>query len=457
MAGTFHGGVHPDDAKSLTETCGLTPLSLPGEVVLPVRQHIGAPARVVVEKGQQVKKGKVIAEAGGFVSSPVHASISGTVKAIEPRLTPMGIKVPCVIIESDGLDEWDDGLNVARDISSLTPEQLRTIIRESGLVGLGGAAFPTHVKLSPPADKPIDTVILNGVECEPFATCDHRLMLEHPDFIVEGLKIIMRVLGCSKAIIGIEKNKPDAIRVMKSAVKDIPGVKVAPLKVKYPQGGEKQLIYSATRRKVPAGGLPMDVGCVVQNVGTAAAIYEAVVYGRPLIQRAVTVTGSGVAKPVNVTARLGDSFARLVEFAGGYTEKAAKLIMGGPMMGIAQFTDDVPVVKGTSCILVLEETAVISDDEIACISCARCVDVCPMGLMPTTISAKVLFERWDDARELGALDCMECGCCSYICPSKRKLLERIKFGKAKLAEIRAREQALKKAAEEKAAAAQSQQ
>jgi len=453
MAGSFHGGVHPDDAKALTNTCAITPMPLPDEVVLPVCQHIGAPATVAVEKGQQVKKGQVIAEPGGFVSTPVHASVSGTVKAVEPRFTPAGVKVTSIIIESDGRDEWAEGLNIPRDISALSPEQLRTLVRDGGLVGMGGAAFPTHVKLSPPADKPIDTAILNGVECEPYSTCDHRLMLEQPDFIVGGLSIIMRILGCSNAVIGIERNKPDALRVMKSAVKNLPGVKVAELKVKYPQGGEKQLIYAVTRRKVPAGGLPMDVGCVVQNVGTAAAVCEAVALGRPLIQRVVTVTGNGLVKPVNVTARLGDSFARLVEFAGGYTDKAAKLIMGGPMMGIAQFTDAVPVVKGTSCILVLEEDRMFAGEERPCISCARCVDVCPMHLLPTTIAVKVQFERWDEVRETGALDCIECGCCSYICPSKRNLLERIKFGKAKLAEIRAREQALKKASEEKAAAA----
>lgn len=455
MAGSFRGGVHPCDAKSLTSACAITEMPLPAEVALPVRQHIGAPAKVIVEKGQQVKKGQIIAEAGGFVSAPVHASISGTVKAVEPRLTPGGAKVPCVVIESDGLDEWADGLNTPRDISGLSPEELRNIVRDSGLVGMGGAAFPTHVKLSPPADKPIDVIILNGVECEPYATCDHRLMLEHPEFIVEGLRIIMRITGAAKAFIGIEKNKPDAIRVMKQAVNGIPGVKVAELRVKYPQGGEKQLIYATTRRKVPAGGLPMDVGCVVQNVGTAAAIHEAVALGRPLVQRIVTVTGSGVAKPVNVIARLGDSFARLVEFAGGYTETVSKLIMGGPMMGIAQFTDEVPVIKGTSCILALDETRVRPVEESPCISCARCVDVCPMNLLPTTMSALVDFERWDDVKEYGALDCIECGCCTYICPSKRKIVERIKFGKAKLAELRAQEQARKKAAEEKAAAAKS--
>ena len=452
MAGSFHGGVHPDDAKALSRGCEIVSMPLPGEVTLPIRQHIGAPAKIIVEKGQQVKKGQVVAESGGFVSAPVHASISGVVKAIETRLTPSGAKVQSVVIESDGLDQWAEGLDTPRNISELTPDKLKTLVRDAGLVGMGGAAFPTHVKLSPPADKPIDTVILNGVECEPFSTCDHRLMLEHPDYILGGLSIIMKILGCSRAFIGIEKNKPDAIKIMKQAVKGVPGVKVTELRVKYPQGGEKQLIYAVTRRKVPAGGLPMDVKCVVQNVGTAAAVYEAVALGRPLIQRIVTVTGDGVMKPVNVMARLGDSFARLIEFAGGYSADAAKLIMGGPMMGISQFTDEVPVIKGTSCILVLGEGKAESVEEYPCISCARCVDVCPMNLLPTTMSNQVEFERWDDLRAYGATDCIECGCCTYICPSRRRIVERIKFGKAKLAEIRAREQARKKAAEEKAAA-----
>lgn len=451
MAGSFQGGVHPDDAKALSKTCETITLPLPQEVILPVGQHIGAPAKVIVENGQQVKKGQMVAEPGGFVSSPVHASISGIVKAVEPRLTPFGTKVLSVVIESDDLDEWAEGLNSPHDFSGFSPEQLRNIVRDSGLVGMGGAAFPTHVKLTPPADKPIDTVIINGVECEPYATCDHRLMLEHPESIVGGLKIIMKILGCSRGFIGIERNKPDAIKVMKETVKGVPGVKVVDLKVKYPQGGEKQLIYAITKRKVPAGGLPMDVGCVVQNVGTAAAIHDAVSLGRPLIQRIVTVTGNGVIKPINVLARLGDSFARLIEFAGGYTEKANKLIMGGPMMGIAQFTDDVPVVKGTSCILVLEEGKALEEEQ-PCISCARCVDVCAMNLLPTTMAALVDLERWDELKKHGALDCIECGACTYICPSRRRVVEKIKFGKFRLNQIKAREEALKCAAEEKAGA-----
>ncbi len=452
MAKTFPGGVHPEDGKSLSKACTIEELPIPSEVVLPVRQHIGAPAKIIVQKGDAVKKGQVVAEAGGFVSVPVHASISGTVKAVEPRYTPLGIKVESVVIESDGADEWAEGLNISRDYASMSPDDMRKAISAAGIVGMGGAAFPTHVKLSPPSDKTIDTVILNGVECEPFATCDHRLMLERAGDIVEGLGIIMTILGCKKGYIGIELNKPDAIKVMKEAVKGVSGVSVTGLKVKYPQGGEKQLIYAVTRRRVPAGGLPMDVGCVVQNVGTAVAVYEAVAMNKPLIQRVVTVTGSGVRKPVNVVARIGVSFASLIEKAGGLTEKAAKLINGGPMMGIAQFTDDVPVLKGTSCILALEEDRVDLGCQQPCISCARCVEVCPMNLMPTSIARFVDNEKWNEAREYGAMDCIECGSCSYICPAKRKLVESIKFGKTVLNRMRAEEQAKKKAQEEQSKA-----
>ena len=443
MAGTFRGGVHPDDAKSLSSSCAIIDQPVPSTVILPLRQHIGAPSTVVVEKNQTVKKGQMVADAGGFVSVPVHASISGTVQAIEPKVSPAGMKVMSVIIESDGEDVWDEGLNVKRDISGMTPEDMRNAVRECGLVGLGGAAFPTHVKLSPPKDKSIDTLILNGVECEPYATCDHRLMLEQPDKIIEGMKILMGILGCSMGSIGIEKNKPDAIKVMQDAIKDLNNIKVAGLNVKYPQGGEKQLIYAMTKRKVPAGGLPMDVGCVVQNVGTASAVYDAVVFGKPLIDRVVTVTGNGVKKPVNILARMGDSFSSLIESAGGYTDNVAKLIMGGPMMGIAQYTDEVPIVKGTSCILAMNDHEAELGEEKPCISCAMCVDVCPMNIIPTMLATFVEHEKWDEVKSYNALDCIECGCCTYICPTKRLLVQNIKFGKAKLAEIRAKEQAEK--------------
>ena len=445
MANTFKGGVHPDDAKSLSSSSAIVDQPVPSTVVIPVRQHIGAPAKVVVEKGQAVKKGQVVAEAGGFVSVPMHASISGVVKGIEPLLSPAGMKVMSVVIEGDGSDQWDEGLNSGRDISAMTPDEMRDAVRAAGLVGLGGAAFPTHVKLSPPKDKPIDVLILNGVECEPFSTCDHRLMLEHPGDIIEGLKILMTILGCSTAYIGIERNKPDAVKVMRDAVKELKNVRVTDLRVKYPQGGEKQLIYAITRRKVPAGGLPMDVGCVVQNVGTAAAVYHAVALRKPLIERVVTVTGSGVKKPVNVRVRIGNRIDALIEQAGGYTDSAAKLIMGGPMMGVSLFTDEVSVVKGTSCILVMDEREISAGEEKQCISCAMCVDVCPMYLVPTTLASLVEHQRWDEVKAYHALDCIECGCCTYICPTKRRLVENIKFGKAKLTELRAKEQAEKSA------------
>lgn len=446
MAKTFRGGVHPDDAKSLTEKKQVETIPLPAEVVIPVRQHIGAPSKVCVEKGQHVAKGDVIADAGGFVSVPQHASLSGTVKAIEQRRSPLGQFVECVIIESDGEDKWAEGMGVERDTSSMSPQEMLESVKNAGIVGLGGAAFPTHVKLSPPKDKPIDTVILNGVECEPFATCDHRLMLERPGDIVNGLSYIMTILGCTNAVIGIENNKPDAIKAMKDAVKGLKGVSVAGLKVKYPQGGEKQLIYAVTGRKVPAGGLPMDVGCVVQNVGTAAAVHDAVKYNRPLIERNVTITGNGVNAPYNSHARLGTPFSHLIEQAEGYTEDAAKLIMGGPMMGIAQSSDDVPVIKGTSCLLVLSDKKAVTGEEHPCISCGRCVDVCPMSLVPSMIASFVEHKRWDDVAEYRAADCIECGSCTYICPTKRRLVEYIKYGKTTLARMRAQKQQEQKTA-----------
>ncbi|MFC1541512.1 electron transport complex subunit RsxC [Candidatus Latescibacterota bacterium] len=441
MAGTFFGGVHPDDSKSISNTCEITKMPVPSVVVLPISQHIGAPAKIIVEKDQTVSKGEIVAEAGGFVSAPVHATVSGTVTAIEPRITSFGRKIPCVVIESDGEDRWADGINAKQDISSINTKDKLDLIRNAGIVGMGGAAFPSHVKLSPPDDKPIDTVILNGVECEPYSTCDDRLMIERPGDIVEGLKIIMEILNCKRGYIGIENNKPLAIKAMQNAVKDVDGITVEKLIVKYPQGGEKQLIYAITKRKVPAGGLPMDVGCVVQNVGTSGAIFEAVSLKKPLVERIVTVTGKGVTKPVNVLARLGDSVSSLIEFAGGYFENAGKLIMGGPMMGIAQFSDEVPVMKGSSCILVMNEDEADTGKQLPCISCARCVDVCPMRLMPSTLGTLVEYEHWDELGDYGIFDCIECGSCSYICPVKRKLVEYIKFGKATLTAISAKEKA----------------
>jgi len=398
-------------------------------------QHIGAPAKPLVKPGEKVKTGQKIAEAAGFVSIPLHSPISGTVKEIGEMPHPTGGVALAIKIEGDGGDEWDEEVKGRVNYSQLTPEELREIISQAGIAGMGGAAFPTHVKLSPPREKPIDTFILNGAECEPYLTADHRLMLENGEGILEGMKLIMKTLGCQKGFIGIESNKADAITNFKK-LSSACGFEVIPLKVKYPQGGEKQLIKAITGREVPLGGLPMDVGCVVHNVGTAYAVYEAVAKGKPLIERVVTVTGSIIKNPQNLRTRIGTSFAKLIEKCGGTTAKVGKLINGGPMMGIAVETDQVPVIKGTSGILVLSEKETRYREPKPCIYCGRCVDTCPMGLMPNMISNLTERERFESAKEYGVLDCIECGSCSYVCPAKRNLVHQFKYAKAKIAQMK---------------------
>ena len=426
---SFQGGAHPPEEKHWSENKEIETLPLPEEVIIPLQQHLGAPAEPIVEKGEPVKTGQPLGKTTKFVSVPSHASISGTVKAVERRPHPLGTDLLSIVIEGDGNDTWVDTLDSTSDFMDLSTDEMKKRIQEAGLVGMGGAAFPTHVKLSPPADKPIDTVFLNGVECEPFLTADHRLMLEKPTDILKGLRIIMKILGVEKAVIGIEKNKPDAIRLMCDMTDSEKNISVLPLSVKYPQGAEKQLIKAGTGREVPSGGLPMDVGCLVHNVGTALAIFETVSSRKPLIERIVTVTGPGVKEPKNLRVRIGTSFRSLIEFCGGYTESAAKVINGGPMMGISQVTDEVSVIKGTSGILVLNEKTAKLKPEQPCISCARCVDVCPMKLIPSRIANLIEYQRVDDAHELGILDCIECGTCGFICPSKRDLVHYIKLGK----------------------------
>jgi len=427
---TFSGGAHPHDEKQWSSAKAIETMPLPQKVIVPLQQHIGAPADLIVEKGQQVKKGEALAKTSKFVSIPVHAPISGTVTAIESRPHPLGVKLISVVIEGDGEDAWASEPSLDEKYLDLSIDEMKKRISEAGVAGMGGAAFPVHVKLSPPDEKPIDTVILNGVECEPYLTSDHRMMLEHPDAIIKGLRIIMKILGVERGIIGIEANKPDAITLLKEKTSAEPGIDVISLEVKYPQGAEKQLINAAVKRDVPAGKLPMEVGVVVQNVGTAAAIYDAVAFQKPLIERVVTVTGAGIAEPRNVLARIGTPFAELIEFCGGYTDNAAKLVNGGPMMGMSQITDEVPVIKGTSGILVLDEKTASLDQESPCIACARCVDVCPMKLLPNHIAAFVENQKVDKAHALGLFDCMECGTCSFICPAKRNLVHYVKLGKA---------------------------
>lgn len=379
--------------------------------------------------GDEVKAGQKVGVASGFISSPVHSSISGTVAAIGRFPSPLGGEQQAVVIEGNGTDEWHESVRPRADVGSLTAEEIRTIVREAGIVGLGGAAFPTSVKLSPPEGKPIDAVILNGAECEPWLTADHRLMLEKPAEIISGLVLIMRALACEKGCVGIESNKPDAIKAMREAVPEGTGIEIIGLQVKYPQGAEKQLIDAVLRRRVPSGGLPMDVGVVVQNVGTSLAVYEACHLGRPLVTRVMTLTGTPVSRPTNFLARIGTLVSSLVEQAGGVNGDIAKVISGGPMMGIAQFTIDVPVVKGMSGMLFLApgETDVHPPD--ACLRCGACVKVCPMNLVPTTIEKFIDADKIDDAVAIGLLDCMECGSCAYVCPSKRRLVHSFKFGK----------------------------
>lgn len=430
MAKTFRGGVHPDDRKRYTAAKPIEVAPIPEKVIIPTRQHIGAPCAPVVKVGDLVKKGQVIAEAQAFVASPIHASTSGKVVEIAEYPHPVFGTCQAVVIESDGQDEWISGLPLNRDWQPLDVKELKEIVRLAGLVGMGGATFPTHVKMSPPPEKPIDSFILNGAECEPYLTADHRVMLEQTERIVTGMKIAMKILGVSKGYVGIEENKPDSIEVMRKACAGS-SIEVVPLKTKYPQGAEKTLIKVTLDREVPSGGLPMDVGVVVQNVGTVVAIADAVEKGIPLIERVATVTGGAIAEPKNILVRVGSTFAQAVALCGGFKEQPVKVIMGGPMMGMAQRTLDVPVIKGTSGILALSAADVNIGPEQPCIRCGRCVEACPMGLVPSMLS--ILGERNVFAvakEEYNLLDCVECGSCVYVCPAKRNIVHYIKLSKA---------------------------
>ncbi len=392
-------------------------------------QHIGAPSKPVVAKGDEVKTGAVIGEASGAVSVPTHSSVSGRIVEVGHLPHPFtGQRVVTVAIESDGCDTLASGIG-ERDYSDFTRRQIIDAIRAAGVVGMGGAAFPTHFKLDPPKDKRIDCLLINGCECEPFLTADHRLMLEQPDELVEGARILARALGVERVLIAIEDNKPDALeRVRAVAV----GFEVRKLRTKYPQGAEKQLIKACLGREVPSGGLPMDVGCVVQNVGTAVAVRDALRFNRPLIERVTTVTGTAIVEPKNLRVRIGTPVRSLVKFCGGYRGRAAKLVMGGPMMGVAVSTDDVPVLKGTSGILVLDERAAIEPEEQDCIRCGSCIRACPMGLAPQRLYYHALRKRLDAAERDHVMDCIECGCCAYACPAKIRLVHRFRHAKSEI-------------------------
>lgn len=429
---TFKGGIHPPHSKKQTEKMPIENAIEPKYVVIPLSQHIGAPCDPLVVAGDKVKVGQKIGESKAFVSAPVHSSVSGTVKRIELHQTTGGSKVSCIIIESDGLFEVHESVKPKGNIEDFTKEEVLAIIKEAGLTGMGGAGFPTHVKLSPPKDKVIDTIIVNGAECEPFLTADHRIMLEKPEQVLMGSKAIMKALGVNKCYIAIEKNKPDAIEVMQKIVAGVEGIEVAPLEPKYPQGDEKRIINAVTGREVPSGGLPMDVGCVVDNVGTVATLGNVFLTGMPVVQRVTTITGSAIKNPKNLYIRIGTLFSDVIEQCGGFSEEPGKILNGGPMMGIAQYTTDVPVIKGTSGILILNKKDAAVPDASNCIRCGKCVDACPVHLQPFMLSRQSMLKQFDDAEKNYAADCIECGSCSFICPAKRPLVETIRIAKKEI-------------------------
>jgi len=422
---TFKGGVHVPEFKELTEKKSIIVAESPQFAYIPLHQHTGAPCEPIVNVGDRVKIGQKIGESSAFVSGSIHASIAGTVKEIKMMYTPTGMKVKCVVIENDGTEEMDD-FGTQKSLDELTAQEIIGIIKEKGITGMGGASFPAHVKFSPPKEKPIDTLILNGAECEPYLTSDHRVMLEQPELVVLGLKAVKKALNVEKAYIAVEDNKPDAIEALKKAVDPADGIQVVTLKTKYPQGDEKRVIDAVTGRKVPTGGLPMDVGCVVSNVSTSKAIAEAVLYGKPLYERVVTVTGKGIAEPKNVLARIGTPFGELIRQCGGFSAKPGKIISGGPMMGIAQFTLDAPIIKGSGGILVIPAEDVKEEPVLPCIKCGKCIEVCPSRLQPLFISAYALKNNSEMSDKYFALSCVECGACSFTCPAKRPLAESIK-------------------------------
>lgn len=422
---TFKGGIHPYEGKELTMDKPIETYLPKGELVYPLSQHIGAPAKPVVKKGDRVLVGQRIAEAGGFVSAHIHASVSGTVKNIEPRLTTGGTKAESIIIENDGEYEVMERPAPA-NWQEMDRKDLLEVIQDAGIVGMGGAGFPTHVKLSPKNPDSIDYIIVNGSECEPYLTSDYRRMLEEPEKVVTGLEIVLHMFPQASGIIAIEDNKPEAIRIMKEQTADHPKIQVNVMKTKYPEGAERQLIYANTGRYINSGMLPADAGCIVHNVDTVTAIYKAVVEGVSLIDRIITISGDDIVDPKNFKVLLGTSLQELIEAAGGYLDgEPEKIISGGPMMGKAMFSTEVPAVKGSSAVLCMKKDEVAACEPSNCIRCGRCVAVCPGRVNPTKLASLAEHGKLDAFVEQDGMECCECGCCSYVCPAKRHLTQTI--------------------------------
>ncbi|HZJ79086.1 MAG TPA: electron transport complex subunit RsxC [Dysgonamonadaceae bacterium] len=434
MLKTFRiGGIHPKENK-FSAGKALESIAIPSEVVVPLAQHIGAPCQAVVKRGEEVKVGTLLGKSVGFVSANIHSPVSGKVKRVDKAFDATGYKRDVVIIDVEG-DEWEETIDRTDTLvreCDLSSKEIIEKIAAAGVVGLGGATFPTHVKLTPPPRTKAEVLIINGVECEPNVTADHILMVEKTEEILVGVQLLMKAVNVKRAVIGIENNKPDAIKKLTQAAKSYKGIEVQSLKVRYPQGGEKQLIDAVLRRQVPSGSLPISVGAIVQNVGTAFAVYEAVQKNKPLIEIVVTVSGRDVTNPCNVWSRVGIPLSNLIEHAGGLPENTGKVVSGGPMMGKAVVNIDIPVTKGTSGILIVPTLEARRKQMRVCIKCGKCVSVCPMGINPTTLMTLTEYEEWDKAEKERIYDCIECGSCNYTCPSDRPLLDYIRLGKGKV-------------------------
>lgn len=424
--GTFKGGIHPSDGKEMSKNTPIKEILPKGDLVYPMSQHIGAPAKPIVAVGDEVLVGQKIGEATGFISANIISSVSGIVKAIEPRLTVSGNKVMSIIIKNDNEYKTVEGIGEKRDYTKLSKEEIRNYVKEAGIVGLGGAGFPNHVKLTPKDDNAIDYVIVNAVECEPYLTSDYRIMLEMPEKIIGGLKVVLSLFPNAKGIIAIEDNKPEAIKIFSKAVEGENNILVKVLKTKYPQGSERKLIFATTGRKINSSMLPADAGCVVDNVDTIVAIYMAVCESTPLMRKIITVTGDAINNPRNFEVKIGTSYSELIEEAGGLKERPEKIISGGPMMGTAIFSLDIPVTKTSSALLCFTKDEVAENEPTACIRCGRCIEVCPSNLIPQKIIESTEGIDNESFIALNGMECYECGSCTYICPAKRRLTQAFK-------------------------------